>query len=77
MKSEPDTFSIDELEGRPGRTEPWEGVRNAVARNNMRVGGCGVLLVMSWVIACRRAGAGWWMCGSGGLQVLPAAAALW
>ncbi|MEA9556569.1 EVE domain-containing protein [Xanthomonas nasturtii] len=34
MKSEPDTFSIDDLE-RVG-TEPWNGVRNYQARNFMR-----------------------------------------
>jgi predicted RNA-binding protein with PUA-like domain len=34
MKSEPDTFSIDDLE-RVG-TEPWTGVRNYQARNFMR-----------------------------------------
>jgi predicted RNA-binding protein with PUA-like domain len=34
MKSEPDAFSIDDLE-RVG-TEPWNGVRNYQARNNMR-----------------------------------------
>lgn len=34
MKSEPDSFSIDDLE-RIG-TEPWNGVRNYQARNNMR-----------------------------------------
>jgi predicted RNA-binding protein with PUA-like domain len=34
MKSEPDTFSIDDLE-RKGR-EPWDGVRNYQARNFMR-----------------------------------------
>ena len=34
MKSEPDAFSIDDLERR--RTEPWTGVRNFVARNYMR-----------------------------------------
>lgn len=34
MKSEPDTFSIDDLQ-RLGRT-PWEGVRNYRARNYMR-----------------------------------------
>jgi predicted RNA-binding protein with PUA-like domain len=34
MKSEPDTFSIDDL-GRVG-TEPWTGVRNYLARNYMR-----------------------------------------
>jgi predicted RNA-binding protein with PUA-like domain len=34
MKSEPDAFSIDNLQ-RVG-TEPWTGVRNYQARNNMR-----------------------------------------
>lgn len=34
MKSEPDAFSIDNLK-RVG-TEPWNGVRNYQARNNMR-----------------------------------------
>lgn len=34
MKSEPDAFSIDDLH-RVG-TEPWTGVRNYQARNNMR-----------------------------------------
>jgi predicted RNA-binding protein with PUA-like domain len=34
MKSEPDTFSIDDLERRG--TEPWSGVRNYQARNFMR-----------------------------------------
>jgi predicted RNA-binding protein with PUA-like domain len=36
MKSEPDTFSIDDLKKR-GR-EPWDGVRNYQARNYMRDG---------------------------------------
>jgi predicted RNA-binding protein with PUA-like domain len=34
MKSEPDTYSIDDLE-RDGSTH-WDGVRNFKARNNMR-----------------------------------------
>ena len=34
MKSEPDAFSIDDLE-KVG-TEPWNGVRNYQARNFMR-----------------------------------------
>jgi len=34
MKSEPDTFSIDDLKQR--KREPWDGVRNYQARNNMR-----------------------------------------
>jgi predicted RNA-binding protein with PUA-like domain len=36
MKSEPDEFSIDDLEKR--RVEPWTGVRNYQARNFMRDG---------------------------------------
>ena len=36
MKTEPDTFSIDDLER--VRTEPWNGVRNYQARNFMRDG---------------------------------------
>jgi len=48
MKSEPDTFSIDDLQ-RVG-TEPWNGVRNYQARNFMRDGmkvGDGVLFYHS------------------------------
>ena len=36
MKSEPETFSIDDLESRPDGTEPWDGIRNYQARNFMR-----------------------------------------
>ncbi len=36
MKSEPDVFSFEDLRTRPGRTEPWNGVRNFQARNFMR-----------------------------------------
>ena len=36
MKSEPDTFGIDDLMARPKKTEPWDGVRNYQARNMMR-----------------------------------------
>jgi predicted RNA-binding protein with PUA-like domain len=36
MKSEPDTFSIDDLQARD--SEPWDGVRNYQARNFMRDG---------------------------------------
>lgn len=36
MKSEPGEFSIDDLKNRPGKTEPWDGVRNYQARNMMR-----------------------------------------
>ena len=36
LKSEPDVFSFDDLKKRPGRTEPWNGVRNYQVRNMMR-----------------------------------------
>jgi predicted RNA-binding protein with PUA-like domain len=36
MKSEPDTFSIDDLARAPGKTAAWWGVRNYQARNFMR-----------------------------------------
>ncbi len=36
MKSEPNTFSIDDLANRPKQTERWDGVRNYQARNMMR-----------------------------------------
>jgi predicted RNA-binding protein with PUA-like domain len=36
MKSEPDDFSIEDLRKRPGKLEPWTGVRNYQARNYMR-----------------------------------------
>lgn len=36
MKSEPETFSIDDLAKRPAQTEPWDGVRNYQVRNWMR-----------------------------------------
>lgn len=36
MKSEPETFSINDLRERPGKKEPWDGVRNYQARNFMR-----------------------------------------
>lgn len=36
MKSEPDTFGIDDLKNRPKQTEHWDGVRNYQARNMMR-----------------------------------------
>lgn len=38
LKSEPDVFSISDLERRPGRTEHWDGVRNYQARNYLRDG---------------------------------------
>ena len=36
MKSEPDEFSIWDLQARPEQTEGWDGVRNYQARNFMR-----------------------------------------
>jgi predicted RNA-binding protein with PUA-like domain len=36
MKSEPNTFSIDDLETMKNQTEHWDGIRNYQARNYMR-----------------------------------------
>jgi predicted RNA-binding protein with PUA-like domain len=36
LKSEPDVFSWDMMKSRGPRGEPWTGVRNFLARNNMR-----------------------------------------
>jgi predicted RNA-binding protein with PUA-like domain len=36
MKSEPDDFSIEDLQARPQQRESWDGVRNYQARNMMR-----------------------------------------
>ena len=36
LKSEPDTFSIDDLAKCPKRTTSWDGVRNYQARNLLR-----------------------------------------
>lgn len=36
MKSEPETFSIEDLKNAPHKTTSWEGVRNYQARNFMR-----------------------------------------
>ncbi len=38
MKSEPEAFSIDNLQGMPGSSSCWDGVRNYQARNFMRDG---------------------------------------
>jgi predicted RNA-binding protein with PUA-like domain len=38
VKSEPETFSFDDLLAAPDRTTHWDGVRNHVARNFMRDG---------------------------------------
>jgi predicted RNA-binding protein with PUA-like domain len=36
LKSEPETFSFDDLWNAPGHTSHWDGVRNYQARNFMR-----------------------------------------
>jgi predicted RNA-binding protein with PUA-like domain len=36
LKSEPDVFSWEMLKARGDKGEPWTGVRNYLARNNMR-----------------------------------------
>ena len=36
FKSEPDSFSIDDLEAAPRHTSAWDGVRNFQARNMLR-----------------------------------------
>lgn len=36
MKTEPETFGIDDLERAPRRTTSWDGVRNYQARNMLR-----------------------------------------
>jgi predicted RNA-binding protein with PUA-like domain len=36
VKSEPETFSFDDLVGSPKQTTPWDGVRNYAARNHLR-----------------------------------------
>jgi len=36
FKSEPNSFSIDDLFNRPKKTEHWDGVRNYQARNMLR-----------------------------------------
>jgi predicted RNA-binding protein with PUA-like domain len=38
VKSEPETFSFDDLLRAPGKTTSWDGVRNHVARNFLRDG---------------------------------------
>jgi len=38
VKSEPETFSFDDLMAAPGKTTEWNGVRNSAARNFLRDG---------------------------------------
>ncbi len=50
VKSDPETFSWDDLERSPGRKTCWDGVRNYEARNSLRDGvrvGDGVLFYHS------------------------------
>ena len=36
MKTEPDTFGVDDLAAAPRSTTSWDGVRNYQARNTIR-----------------------------------------
>lgn len=36
VKTEPNAFSLQDLQNRPNQTEPWDGVRNYQARNFIR-----------------------------------------
>lgn len=36
FKTEPDSFSIDDLAAKPAQTEHWDGIRNYQARNFLR-----------------------------------------
>ncbi len=36
MKTEPETFSWADLKAKGAKGEPWDGVRNFQARNNMQ-----------------------------------------
>ena len=36
VKTEPSTFSFDDLVASPKKTSPWDGVRNYAARNHLR-----------------------------------------
>ena len=36
VKSEPETFSFDDLMAAPGKTTHWDGVRNYAARNHLQ-----------------------------------------
>ena len=36
VKSEPETFSFDDLMAAPGKTTHWDGVRNCAARNHLQ-----------------------------------------
>ncbi len=52
LKSEPNTFSIDDLAASPNRTTCWEGVRNYQARNSLRDDFCKGDRVLFYHSAC-------------------------
>lgn len=47
VKSEPASFSIDDLAGAPDKTTSWDGVRNYQARNFMCDDMCGDLVFIT------------------------------
>ena len=49
MKTEPSTFSIEDLARAPRSTTSWDGVRNFQARNNLRAMKKGDLVLMASV----------------------------
>jgi predicted RNA-binding protein with PUA-like domain len=46
VKTEPTTFSFDDLLGSPKRTSHWDGVRNYAARNHLRAMKTGDLVLV-------------------------------
>lgn len=56
MKSEPDVFSIDDLEAMHPQSEPWDGVRNYQARNFMRDAMCEGDLAFLYHSSCKNPG---------------------
>ena len=56
MKTEPDTFSIDDLKNSKNSTSCWEGVRNYQARNFMRDGMKNGDLVLIYHSSCKLVG---------------------
>ena len=68
MKSEPTSFSIDDLARAPDKTTFWDGVRNFQARNFMREMRLGDR-VLFYHSNADSAGRGWYRsCGAGGLS---------
>ena len=56
FKTEPDTFSIDDLKHAPNQTTLWEGVRNYQARNFLRDDVKEGDLVMIYHSSCKNVG---------------------